>query len=539
MHFPPVSFRIKTIMGIAAIEALLLVILIWNSLDFLKTSNSEQLSKRAITTAELFASASKDAVLSSDLATLDTFVQELLTNPGIKDGFGKVLSQGGNSVAMSRPFSVDTKVDKVGDGVYDVFADITESDVLFGRVELGLSVDSLRQLLLQARKQTSTIAIMELILSALFSFVLGTYLTRQLKSLSHASRQITEGRLGFEIPIKGRDELAQTADAFNRMSRRIKDVYDHLEARVAQRTVELAKMNATLREEVERRRKLTSAIEQSTDIVFVVDHEGLIEYVNAGFEKTTSYSRYEVLGKSPSILKSGQHDETFYRQIWETVTSGQIYQGTIVNRKKDGALYTEEKTIAPLRDEKGEITHFISTGKDITARIEVQRKLDYLAYHDTLTGLPNRSLCYERLAYAIAQAKRYKRTMALMFVDLDHFKDINNTMGHEAGDSLLQETAKRLKKCVRDSDTIARLGGDEFTLILSEINQPQDVAVVADRIVHAFLEPISLVGQNLHVTASIGIAIFPEDGSHPEALMKAANRAIYSAKENGRNNCVT
>jgi diguanylate cyclase (GGDEF)-like protein/PAS domain S-box-containing protein len=280
--------------------------------------------------------------------------------------------------------------------------------------------------------------------------------------------------------------------------------------------------------------KLSLAIEQTADAIMITDKNGVIEYVNGGFENTTGYQRKKVIGKRPSILKSGVQDAGFYRNLWQQVEDGQVFQDIFINRKKNGDLYYEEKTITPLRDRNGNITHFISTGKDITERMRTQKRLQFLAHHDVLTTLPNRLLFMDRIAHAIAHAKRNGSKLALLFLDLDRFKKINDTLGHNVGDMLLKQLSARLKHGLRQDDTVARLSGDEFAVLLSDIQQVDDIPPITNKILQQFNEPFLIEGHELFITTSIGIAIFPNDGTNPDTLLKHADTAMYAAKATGR-----
>ena len=281
--------------------------------------------------------------------------------------------------------------------------------------------------------------------------------------------------------------------------------------------------------------KLSSALRQTADLVVITDRNGIVEYVNPAFEQVTGYSRDEVLGRKTSMLRSGAHDNAFYRELWQTIRAGRPFDAIFTNRRKDGSLYYEEKTITPLQDAGGAVTHFISTGKDVTERVEAQRRLDQLAYYDGLTGLPNRSLMQDRLEHALAQAQRAGHRLALLFLDLDRFKDVNDSLGHAVGDALLRAVGERLVGAVRKGDTVARLGGDEFTIIVEDIDGEQDVSAVAQKILRAMEAPLEIDGHRLHVTVSIGVALFPTDGGDPAALLRAADIAMYRAKEAGGN----
>ena len=234
------------------------------------------------------------------------------------------------------------------------------------------------------------------------------------------------------------------------------------------------------------------------------------------------------------VLKSGHQDEAFYRELWETIREGHVWRGEIVDRRKDGSLYIQETTISPVRDRNGLVTRFVSVQQDITLRKELEQKLREQAEHDVLTGLPNRRLFEDRLTQAVFLAGRNRSCLVLMLVDLDHFKAVNDTMGHDAGDAVLREAALRLMTCVRRSDTVARLGGDEFTIILHEVPHPNMAEVVANKILEQLVRPFYPNGQPTHISASIGIAVFPGDGQDMSTLLKNADLAMYRSKQAGR-----
>jgi diguanylate cyclase (GGDEF)-like protein/PAS domain S-box-containing protein len=280
---------------------------------------------------------------------------------------------------------------------------------------------------------------------------------------------------------------------------------------------------------------LSTALEQTADSVMITTTDGAIEYVNQAFTHTTGYDAYEVIGRTPNVLKSGKHDAEFYRGLWDTILAGNRFNQVIVNRRKDGSLYSEEKTITPLKDANGRTTHFVSAGHDISERIQTQERLHFLANHDALTGLPNRTLFFDRLEQAISRARWNKRVVATLFLDLDQFKNINDTLGHNIGDELLRIFATRLSSTVRNGDTVARFGGDEFVVLLDDVADASDVAIVAQKILDAIAPPVELGATLLHVGASIGVSTFPSDGEDPGALLKNADTAMYRVKESGRN----
>ena len=281
--------------------------------------------------------------------------------------------------------------------------------------------------------------------------------------------------------------------------------------------------------------RLFSVLEHVTDLIYITDVHGVIEYANPGFERATGYSPAEAIGNTPRLVKSGQHTAEFYHDLWTGILRGEEFRGLFVNRRKDGSLFYEDKTITPLKNKAGAVTHFISTGKDVSERILGQERINYLAHHDVLTGLPNRVQFRARLNEALARTRRNEKLLALLFLDLDHFKRINDSLGHDVGDALLLETAQRLKASLRETDTVSRLGGDEFTVILENINHVNNVVAIAQKLVYAINQPFVIGPHTLHVSVSIGITLYPLDDSEADLLIKNADMAMYHAKELGRN----
>jgi diguanylate cyclase (GGDEF)-like protein/PAS domain S-box-containing protein len=290
-----------------------------------------------------------------------------------------------------------------------------------------------------------------------------------------------------------------------------------------------------LKEAQEKVKILSRASEQSPAMIVITDAQGSIEYVNAKFEQITGYTLAEVRGKNPRILQSGETERQVYRHLWETVTSGQEWRGELSNKKKNGEIYWEQLLISPIKDDEDQITHFLAIKEDITERKNNEALLAYQANYDTLTCLPNRVLALEKLRQAIRQAQLERTLVALMFVDLDHFKDVNDTLGHEYGDQLLQIVARRLQKCLRKSDTVARLGGDEFLIIVTDLTKATQAQAIAEKVLLVLESPFNLQGEEVCISASIGITIHPQDGAEPSLLMRNADTAMYSAKRSGKN----
>jgi diguanylate cyclase (GGDEF)-like protein/PAS domain S-box-containing protein len=286
----------------------------------------------------------------------------------------------------------------------------------------------------------------------------------------------------------------------------------------------------------ERLRLQAAALQAAANAIVITDSHGRILWTNPAFSKLTGYSSEEALGRTPSFLKSGRHDNSFYADLWSTVLSGRVWHGELFNRRKNGSFYNEEQTITPVRSEAGQISNFVAIKRDITDRKRAEERIQHLAYFDAVTELPNRVLFQDRLTKAIAAADRRQEKLALVFLDLDHFKVINDSLGHSFGDLLLNEVATRLKQRVREQDTVARLGGDEFVVLLTEVKDIGDVAVAAKRAVDALSAGFFIQGRELNVTSSAGISIFPDHGTDSVALTKNADAAMYYAKEKGRAN---
>ena len=276
--------------------------------------------------------------------------------------------------------------------------------------------------------------------------------------------------------------------------------------------------------------------ENSHEGIFITDADNRILSVNAAFSDITGYSRDEALGREPSFLHSGEQGDDFNRFMEEAVKRDGYWQGEIWNRRKNGEVYPEWLSISTIYDAQGRISHYIGIFNDITDRKAADERIRFLAQHDALTSLPNRSLLQDRLLQAIASAQRVQDQVAVLFLDLDHFKTINDSLGHHVGDHLLQQVALRLTECVRASDTVSRQGGDEFVIVLVQVKDPSDAAHIAQNMLAAVARPYDIDGLELHVTPSIGIAIYPDDGQTTGALIKNADAAMYLAKDNGRNN---
>ncbi|MFZ6773400.1 bifunctional diguanylate cyclase/phosphodiesterase [Undibacterium sp. SXout7W] len=281
-------------------------------------------------------------------------------------------------------------------------------------------------------------------------------------------------------------------------------------------------------------RKLSQAVEQSSNSIVITDTNANIEYVNAAFLRNSGGVFADVVGRKPSMIKSGKTPSTVYKDMWAHLKRGESWKGEMTNTYIDGKDHIDLVQISPVRDLSGQVTHFLAIQEDITEKKQTEARIQYLAHYDALTGLPNRVLLDERARYAISLARRTHDSLAVIFLDLDHFKDINDSLGHSLGDAMLIELAKRLGGALREDDTVSRLGGDEFILLLPGLDMRGTESVV-QKIMRVVGLPYQLGQYDLNVSASIGIAIFPHDGQDLEMLSKNADAAMYRAKREGRN----
>lgn len=381
-----------------------------------------------------------------------------------------------------------------------------------------------------------------ILISALLIMFLSRHLTTPITRVTRdvmAFRSQDPGQ--GETDFQG-DELAILRQSFQAMTGRINQITTQLEKRVAERTFELSKVNAELSTKIYelhmaagKQRLFEKIFEQTHEAIIITDNREKIIDVNQAYLKATGFSREDLLNRSPRIGKSDRHSKAFYRDMWETIKTTGQWSGEIWDRRKSGEIYPKLLNISAVSDRQGKTTHYVGIFSDITDLKATEKKLESLAYYDPLTRLPNRVLFQILLRKQIEAAARSGSLFAVMYLDLDRFKYVNDTYGHSMGDLLLKQVAQRLSDCVRKADTVARLGGDEFVVLLRDIDKPESAAGIAGKIIDDVTRPIRIRDKEVVVGASIGISLYPSDGSDMESLMKNADMAMYQVKESGRN----
>lgn len=285
----------------------------------------------------------------------------------------------------------------------------------------------------------------------------------------------------------------------------------------------------------ERAQLWSRVLEQSAEAIFVCDPQERILIVNKAFERLTGYTATESIGNTPRMLQSGRQDQAFYARMWRSIAETGSWHGEIWNRRKNGEIYPEWLSISAVNDRNGPLSHYIGIFSDITSRKQDEERMAHLAHYDALTDLPNRVLLMDRLNQLTKVSARSKTKVAVIFIDLDRFKDVNDSLGHDVGDLLLQSTGKRLSHAVREQDTVARIGGDEFVVVIQGAHSVDDIASVAQKLLSCLTEPITLNGYELTVTASLGISVCPDDATSAQDMIRNADAAMYQAKGTGRN----
>jgi diguanylate cyclase (GGDEF)-like protein/PAS domain S-box-containing protein len=489
---------------------------------------------------------SPEAIYTFDITTLDRYMSQISEDEDVR--FALIHSSEG--LQMTTYLPPETNPAQVADWVSELNPSVVphhnasdpitlhafpilDNGVNLGRVIVGLDTSRIIQ---ESRKvSVDLVKIFGAIVFSLAGLIFITFKLHVLNpvgAMKDGAVRIADGDFTHQVPIYSDDELGHLAKCLNKMMEEIN---------IDRET--LMSTNQQLAEEIRQRQlvnqqltQLSLAVEQSPASVVITDLNGLIEYVNPKFCEVTGYTLNEVIGREVLILGTEWDDANELEAIWANLNKGEIWKGEFRNRRKNGRAYWESAVIAPIRDTNGNISHYLAVKEDITERKAFEQKLLEQATHDQLTGLPNRFLAVDRLQQMIQQAERHQRRIGVIYIDLDNFKTVNDTMGHAVGDDLLIQVSNRIWSHLRDEDTLCRLGGDEFMALVPDLNNPtEDLKIILNRVITSLQASFNLGGSQINVTSSLGIALFPEDGDTVGSLMSNADMAMYEAKRSGRN----
>ncbi|WP_310386244.1 diguanylate cyclase domain-containing protein [Roseateles sp.] len=379
-----------------------------------------------------------------------------------------------------------------------------------------------RRLEQNTRELAIAIPMLTLLMLAGLAWLLNRRVLKPLQHLGRTIAAISQGDLSQRSATRTVDEFGDLSAHFDAMA---VDLVGELRREVA------------VRKQAEAQLQLAASVfTHAREGILITDPDGAILDVNETFTLITGYSREEVLGRNPRLLSSGRHDATFFAEFWSALLNQGSWTGEIWNRRKSGEIYAEMQTISAVRDAQGQVKQYLSLFSDITTLKEHESRLESIAYHDALTGLPNRLLLHDRLQHGMQQCKRRKDMLALVYLDLDGFKTINDRHGHACGDALLIGIAKNIKQTLREGDTLARLGGDEFIILLVDLHTPNDCKPMLERVLSAAAEPVDYDGLSLQISASLGVAYYPQAMDiDATQLLQQADQAMYRAKHEGKN----
>ncbi len=378
--------------------------------------------------------------------------------------------------------------------------------------------------LVEMRRMFLVILAVSIAVIALVTLAVSTTITRPLTSL--IDRLNVNMNQDWQIqPLDSRrkDEIGDLESSFNEFVKRLETYKENL-----------IKENI-MRKETEIQLQLFEKVfENANEGITITQPDGKIQAVNQAFTDITGYTAQDAIGQNPRILKSDRHDQAFYKTMWQSLILKGQWSGEIWNRKKSGQAYPEFLSISVIRNKSGQVKNYVAVFHDISEMKTKEKQIEYMAYHDPLTGLSNRTLFKDRLEHAINRARREAKMVQLIFIDLDNFKNVNDTAGHAHGDELLKEAGKRLLIVSRASDTVARLGGDEFVIMVTDVDNMMEIIGMVKRIQDSFSAPFNIDGKSFHITCSIGISVFPEDGDDADTLVRHADLAMYHAKDKGK-----
>ncbi len=507
---------------------------------------AESLRSKVDAIGHFIALISPEAIYTFDVTTLDRYMTQISDDADVR--FAQIRSPDGLPMttylpAGTQPQQIDhwiSRLDSAEASMPDKAEPVTtyafpiiDNGENLGQVLVGLDatrmIQDTRHVLFELMEIFGAIVVS---LGGLIFIIFKLHVLNPVDALKNGAVRIAKGDFNHQVTVYSNDELGHLAKCFNNM---MDEINIDREA--------LLSTNQRLAEEIRQRQlasqeltKLSLAVEQSPASVVITDLSGHIEYVNPKFCEVTGYLPHEVIGKETHILGGDIEDPKELELIWEKLVNGETWKGEFRNRRKNGRAYWESAVIAPIRDGDGNTTHYLAVKEDITERKVFEEKLLEQATHDQLTGLPNRFLAIDRLQQMLQHAQRRQHRIGVIYIDLDNFKTVNDTLGHATGDDLLIQVSNRIWSNLRDEDTLSRLGGDEFMALVPDLRNPlEDLKIILDRVIKSLQSPFYLGGRDITVTSSLGIALFPDDGDTVGALMSNADMAMYEAKRSGRN----
>jgi diguanylate cyclase (GGDEF)-like protein/PAS domain S-box-containing protein len=514
------SLRRQLIVGMTLVVAVTMALFVWDQTRRQQSVMSDQQADQAIVLANSVATASAVWLVSRDYGGLQAIIDSLQQYPDLKHAI--VLDTNGRILAHSQatrrgmylndmPRNNQAVLLQHGTSLVDVASPVVFADQHIGWVRLGLGRDALNARLTKAMQSGILFALAGLAVSIFLAALTGHYMTRRLRVIQRVASEVQAGASHVRANVPGNDEAAWLARQFNAM-------LDSLADREA--ALQLA----------------ASVFTHAREGIMITDTDEVIVDTNEAFSRITGYSREDAVGKTPRILRSGKQGKEFYSNMWQQLQDKGHWYGEVWNQRKNGDAYVEMLTISAVRDAQDQAQHYVGLFFDITAMKQHERELDHIAHYDALTNLPNRVLLADRLHQGMVDVQRRGRKLAVLFLDLDGFKSVNDLHGHEAGDQLLITLASRMKQTLREGDTLARIGGDEFVAVLGDLDDSTACVPMLNRLLNAASLPVKIGNNQLQVSASLGVTSFPQNQDiEADQLLRQADQAMYQAKLAGKN----
>ena len=513
------SLRKQLTVGMTLIVALMMALFVWDMTYRQEAAQLEHQAQQVSALAFSVATSSAEWVASRDFSGLQEIVQGISQYPNLRHVV--VLDLKGQILAHTDPTKIrlfltdlpqqpNLQVLQQTASLISITNPIVLAGKQVGWVLIGLDLTEFNDSLLETRRNGLIYALVAIALSAIFASLAGRYLTQRLNAIQRVADEVQAGRSAVRVDLPGGDEASKLATQFNAM----------LDA------LERDKQSLTV---------AATAFETQEGIV-ITDAHNVILRVNRAYSKITGYSATEVIGQNPHKIRSNRHDANFYAAMWKSINITGAWSGEIWNKRKNGEDFPTHLAISSVKNQTGAVTNYVGTLIDITEQKRSAELVWHQANFDLLTGLPNRQLFFDRLSKELSQTRRTKKRVALLFLDLDGFKAVNDTYGHDAGDIVLKVVATRWQACVREMDTVSRMGGDEFTVIVGDLNNPSDATPVAEKLIQALSIKIPLPdGTECSVGTSVGISIYPDNATEMDTLLSTADAAMFESKLRGKN----